>query len=161
MGKAPKSRKSRTAQRTNRRSSAAPAKLKSPRTATRRQKSTAGESSGPYGTILPIFPLPVSVNQRLPSGPAVIPVGFDNEPNSVIAPAVVILPIFPSPAKLSPSSANQRLPSGPSVIPKGDDVDGKLNSVITPPVVILVIPGFCSVNQRLPSGPAVMLTAAS
>jgi hypothetical protein len=46
----------------------------------------------PAVVILPIFPVvevaPSSVNQRLPSGPVVIPAGFDNEPpNSVMVPA--------------------------------------------------------------------------
>ena len=37
----------------------------------------------------------------------------------MIAPLVVILPIFPLPADKLPSSVNQRLPSGPAVIPYG------------------------------------------
>src|SRR5262245_29887001 len=49
------------------------------------------------------------VNQRLPSGPRVIPLGLPPVTgvlNSVIAPAVVISPIL-----LPPASVNQRLPS--------------------------------------------------
>src|SRR5512135_6752 len=59
-----------------------------------------------------------SVNQRLPSGPAVIPVGpllaVGSGPNSVMMPAGVIRPIL-----LPFCSVNQRLPSGPAVIPVG------------------------------------------
>ena len=56
--------------------------------------------------------LPDSVNQRLPSGPAVIPHGPDNEPPySVMLPLVVIFPILPF-----PFSVNHRLPSGPAVM---------------------------------------------
>ena len=61
----------------------------------------------------------VSVNHRLPSGPAVIPSGscwLPTRPYSVIVPLVVILPI-----KLLPDSVNHRLPSGPAVIPHGPD----------------------------------------
>ena len=71
----------------------------------------------PVGVSLPmLFPRFASVNQRLPSGPAVIPVGAAlpvGTVNSVSTPAVVMLPIlFPE------CSLNQTLPSGPDVIPK-------------------------------------------
>ena len=59
-----------------------------------------------------------SVNQRLPSGPAVIPSGSElavGMGNSVMAWVVgLIIPIL-----LASSSVNQRLPSGPAVIPLG------------------------------------------
>src|SRR5215471_813710 len=69
----------------------------------------------------PIEPLPISVNQRLPSGPVVIPQGLlevlfpllVETGNSVMAwVAGLISPILPVPC-----SVNQRLPSGPAVIP--------------------------------------------
>ena len=56
-----------------------------------------------------------SVNQTLPSRPAVIDIGLvPGFSNSVIAPAGVMRPIT------SKSSVNQRLPSGPAVIAPGD-----------------------------------------
>src|SRR5262249_59419060 len=69
----------------------------------------------PAGVIRPIAPFS-SVNQRLPSGPAVIsagelPVERPVE-NSVMTPAGVIRP-------MAWRSVNQRLPSGPRVIPMG------------------------------------------
>ena len=58
------------------------------------------------------------MNQRLPSGPAVIPSGpllaVMRCVNSVMVPAGVIRPIL-----LPVYSVNQRLPSGPAVIPAG------------------------------------------
>ena len=72
----------------------------------------------PAGVIRPIRSGNCSVNQRLPSGPAVIsagwPPGVMPAENSVITPAGVIRPIRPA-----RDSVNQRLPSGPRVIPKG------------------------------------------
>src|SRR6187200_637019 len=116
----------------------------------------------------PIRPL-ASVNQRLPSGPAVIPTGWrstENGPggaigNSVTTPSGVIRPMRPGLA----NSVNHRLPSGPSVIPRGcafaenpGVVPPEAIVVISPAGVTLVIrPGpACSVNHRLPSGPAVI-----
>ncbi len=68
------------------------------------------------GLIIPILLAPSSVNQRLPSGPAVIPSGPElavGMVNSVMAWVVgLIIPIA-----LPPDSVNQRLPSGPAVIP--------------------------------------------
>ena len=68
------------------------------------------------GLIIPIVLAPVSVNQRLPSGPAVIPSGRrwrSGMVNKLIACVVgLIIPIA-----LAPGSVNQRLPSGPVVIP--------------------------------------------
>src|SRR5262249_55604905 len=69
----------------------------------------------PAGVIRPIAPFS-SVNQRLPSGPAVISAGalavVRPAENSVMTPAVVIRP-------MAWRSVNQRLPSGPRVIPMG------------------------------------------
>src|SRR5262245_37720131 len=100
------------------------------------------------------------VNQRLPSGPAVMRVGVVPgvmpAENSVTTPVGVIRPILFA-------SVNQRLPSGPRVIPTGLllGVMPAENSVITPAGVIrpiLLVP--VSVNQRLPSGPAVISAGA-
>src|SRR5438132_3439999 len=95
------------------------------------------------------------MNQRLPSGPAVIPPRLGKRTgmtNSLITPLGVILPILPT--KSLPNSVNQTLPSGPAVIDRGLPATG--NSVMTPPVEILPILSR-SVNQRLPSGPAVIV----
>src|SRR5258707_1196545 len=79
----------------------------------------------PLGLMRPIL-LPIitfcwlnstSVNQRLPSGPAVIPSGTLLEVgtgNSVMEPLGLIRPIL-----LPFHSVNQRWPSGPAVIPIG------------------------------------------
>src|SRR5436853_7454529 len=56
-----------------------------------------------------------SVNQRLPSGPAVIPSGLlldVGRGNSLMVPLGLMRPIW-----LPSCSVNQRLPSGPAVIP--------------------------------------------
>src|SRR5258708_5070169 len=100
-----------------------------------------------------------AVNQRLRSGPLVIPIGpqpsgypqVDGILNSVKLPVVVMRPIrFPS------NSVNQRLPSGPGVMLNGTlPVVGMRNSVMLPPEVMRPM-WSDSVNQRLPSGPAVM-----
>src|SRR5437763_968384 len=74
----------------------------------------------PVGVIRPIWSDATwltSVNQRLPSGPDVIPLGSLEAvgmANWLIMPAGVIRPIW-----LTMSSVNQRLPSGPDVIPLG------------------------------------------
>src|SRR5260221_10283870 len=77
-----------------------------------------------------LFPVS-SVNQRLPSGPVVMPpgsLGVVGTGNWVIAPLVVIRPIlFPE------DSVNQTLPSGPRVMPKGALLGaGSGNSVMVP-----------------------------
>jgi len=75
------------------------------------------------------------VNQRAPSGPAVMSDGKLSGvgmANSVMVPAVVIRPIL-----LAPNSVNQRAPSGPAVMPTGKLLAvGRANSVMTPAVVI-------------------------
>src|SRR2546426_10804076 len=78
----------------------------------------------PVGVIRPTLLPQDSVNQRLPSGPAVMPSGLllplggqlrlGGRGNSVITPAGVIRPIL-----LPLSSVNQRLPSGPAVMLAG------------------------------------------
>src|SRR5579871_1219060 len=87
----------------------------------------------PAGVMRPIllvvqFPLSSnthSVNQRLPSGPLVMPIALSpcGRGNSVSFPAGVMRPIWPF-------SPNQRLPSGPVVICVGSF--GAANSVMVP-----------------------------
>ena len=55
--------------------------------------------------------LTVSVNQRLLSGPTMMPCGEPVGPYSLMTPAVVIASIL-----VSPASVNQRLLSGPAVM---------------------------------------------
>src|SRR5262245_16254970 len=72
----------------------------------------------PAGVRRPILLLARSVNQRLPSGPAVmnsgmeLAVGMGN--SSVTTPEVVMRPIL-----LVLPSVNQSAPSGPTAMPKG------------------------------------------
>src|SRR5262245_28658421 len=85
----------------------------------------------PVGVMLPIWLPSESVNQRLPSGPAVISkdvVKLMGSWNSVKAPDGVICPILPG-----PDSVNQRLglPVGPAVMPQGMlEAVGIVNSVM-------------------------------
>src|SRR5260370_10716645 len=80
------------------------------------------------GVMRPILFPPLSVNQTLPSGPAVIPSG---ELLCVGVGNVVMLPLgVMRPISLPPSSANQTLPSGPAVMPLGK-LAGE-NSVMVP-----------------------------
>src|SRR6266852_5846510 len=77
----------------------------------------------------PILFVPPSVNQRLPSGPAVIAQGLLpwGKGNSLTLPPGVMRPI------LSPdTSVNQRLPSGPAVMSEGLLPWGKGNSLTLP-----------------------------
>src|SRR5205809_52725 len=78
----------------------------------------------------PILLPACSVNQRLPSGPAAIPIGLlavETE-NSVNVPLGLMRPIL-----LPSNSVNQRLPSGPAAIPIGPLwAVGTENSVIAP-----------------------------
>src|SRR5947209_309249 len=72
--------------------------------------------TAPAVVIRPIDLVPKSVNNRLPSVPAVIRYGNVPEAltgNSVIAPALVARPILPI------DSVNHSLPSGPAAIPWG------------------------------------------
>ena len=117
-----------------------------------------GRVTAPVG-IRPMRLPVISVNHRLPSGPAVMEKGWAPAvippPNSVLTPAVVIRPIL-----LPLCSANQRFPSGPAVMPTGTvPTMGRLNSVTTPAVVIRPIRGgaaemAASVYHILPSGPS-------
>ncbi len=107
----------------------------------------------------PIALVPPSVNQMLPSGPAVIPSGSDWCRGWVLGDGVgrrVDLPILP-PGLGEPEVA----------VGAGRDADGPLavgmgNSVMAW-VVGLIIPicRSCTRNQRLPSGPAVIPTDAA
>ena len=101
-----------------------------------------------------------SVNQRLPSGPAVISLGSllgvmpDREFGDGAAggdPADLVADVLGEP----------EVAVGPGRDPRGLAVgrDAALNSVMVPPGVIrpILLPAY-SVNQRLPSGPAVIPT---
>src|SRR5438445_599896 len=95
-----------------------------------------------------------SVNQRLLSGPAVIPYGAllaVGAANSVTLTQVVRRPIW-----LRLTSVNQRLPSGPTVISFGLPLVGGAYSVTVPVGVLFATAPLNSVNQRLPSGRAVI-----
>src|SRR5579885_410140 len=99
----------------------------------------------------PILSANISVNQSLPSVPAVISHGYlpgVTTENMMICPSELLRPILSD-------SVNQRLPSGPAVIPRGLLPSGRRNSVILPAGVMrpIWLP-LDSVNQRLPSGPA-------
>src|SRR5207302_3705960 len=87
----------------------------------------------PVGVILPMALVPVSVNQRLPSAPAVIPDGLVPGVRlySTTSPLGVIWPIL-----LVPASVNQRLPSGPAAMPIGLLPGARLYSVRLPLGVI-------------------------
>ena len=103
----------------------------------------------------PILFVPPSVNQRLPSGPAVIAPGWlpgVGRGNSLMLPPGVMRPI------LSPdTSVNQRLPSDPDAILVGLLFWGKGNSLALPLGVMrpILFPDEW-INQRLPSGPDAM-----
>src|SRR3954447_13055053 len=90
------------------------------------------------GLIIPILATLSSVNQRLPSGPAVIPRGSAmavGTANSVMAPvAELIIPILSE-----RSSVNQSLPSGPAAIPQRSVLAGWGNSAMVW-LVGLIIP---------------------
>src|SRR5947208_10436849 len=97
-----------------------------------------GVTGGPAKTSRPILLLLDSVNQTLPSGPTVIPIGpppgVRPSENSVITPSGVIRPIL-----LPQDSVNQRLPSGPAAMPMGlllplgqPRLGGRGKPVITP-----------------------------
>src|SRR5262249_8298347 len=103
--------------------------------------------------IFPILFVPLSTNQRSPSGRPTMPVGAlpapDGIAHSVTGPVGVRLPILPL------SSVNQMFPSEPPVIPSPPEGTG--NSAITPEVVARpTLPAFFSMNHRYPPGPDVM-----
>src|SRR5215469_13599577 len=112
----------------------------------------------PSGVIRPTLLPRASVNQRLPSGPAVISQGAERgvgTGNSVSTPSGVIRPI-----RLPGISVNHRFPSDPAVITRGWPPAVTGNSVTAPvagtrrataPVLDAV---RRSVNQMLPSDPA-------
>src|SRR5579871_2221098 len=110
------------------------------------------------GAVRPIPLALCSANQRLPSGPAVIPSGKlpAEMPllNSAIVPLVVMRPM-----RLPALSVNHRLPSGPAVMPISKPLAEMplLNSVMVPAGVMLPMRlPLCSVNPMLPSGPDAM-----
>src|SRR5688500_15724895 len=102
----------------------------------------------PFGVMRPIVLEPV-VNQRFPSGPAVISYGALISPTgkSDTTPAGVRRPIEPAPL-------NHRLPPGPAAIPPAPMILGPVKVDTTPAGVMRPIelhPRL--VNQRFPSGP--------
>ena len=116
----------------------------------------------PAGVMRPISLLPYSVNQRFPSGPAVMIRGFSpgvGSWNSVTVPEGVMRPMALPPG---PVSVNHMFPSGPAVMEYGIDpaVTPVRNSVIAPSMVTRAIPALdgalsaFSATHMLPSGPA-------
>src|SRR5260370_14495302 len=108
----------------------------------------------PLGRMVPILLLRDSLlNQRLPSGPAVSPLGWLWEVgmgNSVRVPLGLMRPIL-----LPRNSVNQRLPSGPVVISPGPLPGvGMGNSVRAPMGVGRVILALGVVVSWVPSGAA-------
>src|SRR5260370_21109132 len=101
----------------------------------------------------PIWLVASSVNQRLPSDPAVMSAGkllLVGSGYSVILPLGVMRPIW-----LAWNYVNQRLPSGPAVMPIGSLLlAGTGYSVIVPRVAMrqsIIPPTFCRANaQQLP-----------
>src|SRR5438045_3770347 len=102
----------------------------------------------------PILSAKISVNQRFPSGPAVIRSGrLVNPPNSTMLPIVSIRPIW-----LTPFSANHSAPSGPTVMPDGFADGVGIAKNVNSPVGVSRTTAFLrlSVNHRFLSGPLVM-----
>jgi hypothetical protein len=122
--------------------------------------------------IVPTWLVPDSVNQSLPSGPAVMSEGavsFGSASSLTIVPLVPIRPIqllgpVPSGAGGSNSVNQMAAPGpqpGPQAIPSGGPLVGPY-WLITPDVVIapiLLRPG--SVNQSRPSGPVTMSSGSA
>src|SRR5437879_4569194 len=108
---------------------------------------------GEPGLSTPILSAPHSVNQILPSGPAVIPAGVLEAVEigySVSPPLGVIFPIL-----LPLNSVNQMFPSGPAAMALG--FVPVVGNSLTVPVVVMLATWLTSysANQSLPSGPAV------
>jgi hypothetical protein len=109
----------------------------------------------PAGVMRPTLSLSSSVNQRFPSGPAVMSGRWLLIPgargNSATEPPAAMRPML-----LAMDSVNQRVPSGNFVMPVGWlKAVGTVISV-TPPAVLIrpILPPPPSVNQRAPSWPA-------
>ena len=110
------------------------------------------------GLITPIaFVVPLSVNQTLPSGPAVIPSGmqppFKAALNSLIA---CVNGLMTPIARVVPGSLNHMFPSGPIAIERTalPGFRPVVNLAIVPFLVTRPTAPLRSLNQRLPSGPA-------
>ena len=108
----------------------------------------------------PILLVSTSVNQRSPSGPAVMRpgsldgVGMANSSAAVMTPAVVMRPIL-----LASASVNQSLPSGPMVMSIGALLAVGVGNSTRAPVARFsrpILATVLSANQRLPSGPSVI-----
>src|ERR1019366_621650 len=100
-----------------------------------------------------------SVNQRLPSGPEVIPAGplleWGNLTYAIFASGAT------RPIRLPAVSVNQTAPSGPAVIRSANPPGSILKRLVAPYGVTRPIPSpWYSVNHRLPSRPAVIAYGA-
>ena len=98
------------------------------------------------------------LNHSAPSGPSMIPVGFEmpRPLKSVTFPLVVIRPIV-----LLPPLVNHSARSGPAVIPAGKEIPRRLKMVAFPRTVIRPIESLPLVNHSAPSGPTVRLCGVS
>ena len=115
------------------------------------------------GSIMPILPAPSSVNQRLPSGPTVIPYGSESAVGVGIS---LIVPVEGSRTPIWPtrSSVNQTLPSGPSMRLVGYAAAVGIGVVWMACVTgsiepIRLLP--CSTNQICPPGPCAIATGTA
>ena len=109
---------------------------------------------GLYGLIVAIVPVPKSVTQRLPSGPAVMlkPVALAfGRANTLMASVVgLIIPIW-----IDAGSREPEVAVGPAVIPLAEDPLGVETKLKASVVGLNSSDGTPStVNQRLPSEPA-------
>src|SRR5215510_511116 len=123
-----------------------------------------GAGGAGRGSVMrPILSASSQVNQTLPSGPALTPVGEHSSPDvwigtsSVTTPSVVIRPI-----RLPNSSVNHKAPSGPAVMYPGwlpafgSSKRLALAPVSTRPMAFPNSVAFENVNQSAPSGPVVI-----
>src|SRR6516162_9730114 len=121
----------------------------------------SNSANAPPVVIRPILLVLFSMNQRLPSGPVVMPIGFGPELGVGMEMSLVVkgLVVMIRPILLRAYSVNQSALSGPTVISKGPLLFVMIaNSAMTLPVgnlrpILLALP---SVNHIAPSGPAVM-----
>lgn len=111
----------------------------------------------------PIWPASSSVNQILPSRPAVISAGLPLAGNSSLTPCVVIRPMTltagtgcAAPRKPGHPRVYHRFPSGPAAITPGPQEEGDRENSVSMPFTVIrpILLALVSVNQRLPSGPA-------
>ncbi len=115
---------------------------------------TTGGGSGI--TTCPILPVPYAVNQRLPSGPLVIPTGKllgVGMGNSVMAWVVgLIIPICVGAALGEPEVAVGARRDRVGIVAPGVGMGNSVMACVVGLITPIWLP-FDSVNQRLPSGP--------